>query len=130
MGAEDYYFSPVGDQFLRPIRVRLRATIAAGGATITKSSTRRQSDFDAAITGSNGTYTLTGLPKGADYHICSVELVCATTPQTVWGANVAVFDASAGTMTVVTRITTTGVITPPVSAADLHLSFDVETGAY
>lgn len=130
MGAEKYYFAETGDLFLRPMRVRLRATIAAGGATITKSATRRQSDPDAAITGSGGTYTITGLPKGQDYHVCSVELVNASATQTVFCANVAVFDASAGTMTVVTRLGSTGAITAVVNAADLHLSFDVESGAY
>lgn len=128
--AENYYFGPRGDLFLRPVAVRLRATIAAGGATITKSTTRRQSDPGAAVAGSAGTYTITGLPKGADYHITSCELVNATTTQTVFCANVATFDATAGTMTVVTRVGSTGTVGAVVAAADLHLSFDVETGAY
>ncbi len=50
--------------------------------------------------------------------------------QATFCANVAVFDASAGTMTVVARLGSTGAITAVVAAADLHLSFDVETGVY
>lgn len=128
--AEKYYFGPRGDLFLRPVAVRLRATIAAGGGTITKSTTRRQSDPDAAVAGSGGTYTITGLPKGQDYHITSCELINASATQTVHVANVATFDASAGTMTVVTRVGSSGAVGAVVNAADLHLSFDVETGAY
>jgi hypothetical protein len=130
MGAEDYYFGPIGDLQLRPIRVKVRVAFGAAGAP-TKSSTRRQSDPDSAVAlGTTGQYLFTGLPKGQDYHITSCEIIAVAGTSLPTLANVTAFDASAGTMTVQVRQTSDGAASNPTSGSALHLSFDVETGAY
>lgn len=131
MGAEKYNLDDnCGTLYVRPITVRMRATIAAGGGSITKSTTRRQSDPDAVMAGSGGTYTITGLPKGSDYHISGCHLVTATDPQTVFVATVSTFSASAGTLTVLTRVGAGGAVGNVSASTDLHLTIDVETGLY
>jgi hypothetical protein len=66
-----YYFERPGSMMIRPIKVQVRATFSASGATVTVSSTRRQS-HQATITGASGTYAVAGLPghyhPGKDYH--------------------------------------------------------------
>jgi hypothetical protein len=126
---DKYYFERPGDLFIRPLNVKVRATFSSSGAVVTPSSTRRQSHPGVAITGSGGTYSVTGLPTGSDYHVKAVELNPGTGTKTVCIANVSAFDASAGTMTILTRNCTSGAVAAPADSTELFLALDVETGA-
>jgi hypothetical protein len=124
---ENYYFGGVGDMFIRPIRVRIRATFSASGATVTVASTRRQS-HQATITGASGTYAIAGLPGGREYHPVSVEMNPGAGTQLVNLANVSAFDSQAGTLTLLTRASSTGAVTAPADGTVVYLTLDVETG--
>lgn len=136
---ENYYHGPVGDTFIRPTNVRLRASFSSGAATL--STTRRQSAPGAAISGSAGSYSVTGLPTGSDYHIKGCALVLAGATPTVFHADVTAFDAGAGTLSFVTRqigydgsqpgaaVATSAAASPPDNS-QIHISLDVETGVY
>jgi hypothetical protein len=130
MGAEKYYFESPGDLFVRPITVRLRCTFSGGTGIIAKSTTRRQSDGDAVISGSAGTYTITGLPKGGDYHFTGLVLMSGAAVQQLT-CDVTAFSPGAGTMTLVTRTDIAGgAAATPADTATLFVTFDVETGVY
>lgn len=124
-----FYFGPIGETFFRPVLCRIRATFTASGATVTVASTRRQS-HQAGITGSAGTYAVTGLPTGQDYHIVSVELNPGTGTKLINIATVSAFSASAGTLTFLTRQSSDGAVTPPADNTVVFLTILVETGAY
>ena len=125
---EKYYFGGVGDLFVRPLKVRVKLTFTNSGATVTASSTRRQSHPGVACTGDTGSYAITGLPTGSDYHIEGCELVPPTGTQLTNIANVLSFDASLGTMTVKTRRSDTGAEADPADNSVLYLTIGVETG--
>lgn len=126
---ENYHFEKPGDQFIRPLKVRVRATFSASGATVTVSSTRNQS-HQATITGSAGTYAVAGLPRGRDYHVAGVHLNPGTGTKLINLANVSAFDASAGTLTFLTRTSNTGAVAAPADDTVVYLTLDVETGVY
>lgn len=126
----DYYFGPVGDIQLRPLKCRVRATYSSSGPAWTVSSTRRQSHKGVAITPSTGSHAMTGLPLGGDYHVVGCELLPPTGTQLTCVANVLSFDPSAGTLTFKTRRSDTGAEAAPADGSVLHLTLDVETGAY
>jgi hypothetical protein len=126
---ENYYKDRVGDMFIGPAKVRIRATFTASGATVTVSSTRRQS-HQATITGSAGTYAVAGLPRGADYHPVSVEMNPGTGTKLINMAQVSAFDAAAGTLTFLTRQSSDGAVTAPADGTVVYLTLDVETGVY
>lgn len=129
MGAEKYYFERLGSLWIRPITVRLRCTFSGGTGIIAKSTTRRQSDPDAVIAGSAGAYTITGLPKGTDYHLTGLVLTSGAAVQQLTVD--ATFSASAGTMGLVTRTDIAGgAAATPADTATLFITFDVETGVY
>lgn len=124
-----YYFEKPGDMFIRPVHCRVRATFSASGATVTVSSTRRQS-HQVAITGSSGTYAVTGLPTGKDYHPGAFEMNPGTGTKLVNLANVSAFDAGAGTLTFLTRQSSDGAVTAPADGTVVYFDLDVETGVY
>jgi hypothetical protein len=124
-----YYFERPGSMMIRPIKVQVRATFSASGATVTVSSTRRQS-HQATITGASGTYAVAGLPTGKDYHPVSVEMNPGTGTKLVNIANISVFDAGAGTLTFLTRQSSDGAVTAPADGTVVYLTLDVETGVY
>jgi hypothetical protein len=137
---ENYHSQGVGDMFLRPIKARVRATFSASGATVTVSSTRRQSHA-ATITGSAGAYSVAGLPKGRDYHIVGIQLVTPGATASVFHADVTAFDSTAGTLSFITRqiayngaeagaAVATSAAAAPADNTQVHISLDVETGAY
>jgi hypothetical protein len=137
---ENYHNVPVGDMFARPIRCRVRATFSASGATVTVSSTRRQS-HQATITGSAGAYSVSGLPQGADYHVAGIHMVTPGATASVFHADVTAFDAAAGTLSFITRqiaydgsqagaAVATSAAAAPADNAQVHISLDVETGVY
>jgi hypothetical protein len=128
-GTSNYYFEKPGDLFIRPIKCRIRAVFSASGATVTVSSTRRQS-HQATITGSAGTYAVAGLPKGKDYHPVAVEMNPGTGTKLINLANVSAFDAGAGTLTFLTRQSSDGAVTAPADDTVVYLTLDVETGVY
>lgn len=128
-GTSAYYFEKPGDMFIRPITCRIRATFSASGATVTVSSTRRQS-HQATITGSAGTYAVAGLPTGKDYHPVAVEMNPGAGTKLINLANVSAFDAGAGTLTFLTRQSSDGVPTAPADGTVVYLTLDVETGVY
>ena len=125
----NYYKDRVGDMFIGPIKVRIRATFSASGATVTVSSTRRQS-HQVTITGSAGTYAVAGLPQGKDYHPVAVEMNPGTGTKLINLANVSAFDAAAGTLTFLTRLSSTGAVTAPADDTVVYITLDVETGVY
>lgn len=131
MGAEKYYFGDnSGSLWVRNIAVRLRCTFSGGTGIIAKSTTRRQSDPDVTITGSAGTYTITGLPKGSDYHFTGLVIMSGAAVQQLT-CDVTAFSPSAGTMTLITRTDIAGgAAATPADTATLFISFDVETGVY
>src|SRR5688572_28477768 len=124
---ENYHNVPVGDMFARPIRCRVRATFSASGATVTVSSTRRQSHQatitgsagaysvsdtvcsygrqspEATITGSPGAYSEPGLPQGAGYHVAAIHTVTPGASASVIPANVTAIGAAAGRLAIITR---------------------------
>jgi hypothetical protein len=124
---EFFYFGAPGDTFIRPIKVRIRATFSASGATVTVASTRRQS-FPATITGASGTYAVAGLPTGKDYHLVSAEMNPGTGTKLINIANFSVFDSTAGTLTFLTRQSSDGAVTAPADGTVVYLTLDVETG--
>lgn len=126
---ENYYFGGVGDMFIRPIKCRVKAVFSASGATVTVSSTRRQS-HQATITGASGTYAVAGLPTGKDYHVVGVEMNPGAGTKLINLANVSVYDAGAGTLTFLTRQSSDGVPTAPADDTEVYLTLDVETGVY
>ncbi len=125
----DYYDGRVQDQFLRPLHCRIRATFSNTGATVTVSSTRRQS-HKATITGDTGVYDVVGLPFGQDYHVVGVEMNPGTGTKLINMAQVSAFDAAAGTLTFITRQSSDGVPTDPADSTVVFITLDVETGAY
>ncbi len=127
--AEKYYFERTGDMFIRPLRVRVKLTFTSSGAVVTPSTTRRQSHPGLGASGSAGSYALTGLPLGSDYHIEGCTLVPPTGTQLVNIANVLSFDASLGTLTVKTRRSDTGAEAAPADNSVLYLTIGVESGA-
>ena len=129
-GQQDYYFGAAGDMFLRPMKVRVRATYSSSGPAWTVSSTRRQSHKGVTITPSTGTHSVAGLPRGKDYHVVGCELLPPTGTQLTCVANVLSFDETAGTLTIKTRRSDTGAEAAPADGTVLHLTVDVESGAY
>jgi hypothetical protein len=129
-GQQDYYHGPVGDLFIRPQRVRVRATYSTSGPTWTVSSTRRQSHKGVTITPSTGSHAVAGLPRGSDYHVAGCEILPPTGTQLTNVANALIFDASAGTLTFKTRRSDSGAEAAPADGTVLHLTLDVETGVY
>lgn len=139
-GQENYYFDRIGNTFARPIDVKVRATFSASGATVTVSSTRRQS-HQATITGSAGSYSVSGLPKGRDYHLKGIELMAAGAAASVFVANVVAFDAEAGTLSFITRqiaydgsqagaAVATSAAAAPADNTQVFISLEAETGVY
>lgn len=128
-GQVNYHVQGVGDMLLRPIRVRVRATFSASGATVTVDSTRRRS-HQATITGASGTYAVAGLPRGQDYHVVGVHMNPGTGTKLINLANVSAFDAGAGTLTFLTRQSSDGVVTAPADDTVVYITLDAETGAY
>lgn len=126
---EQFYFEKTGDMFIRPIKVRIRATFSSSGAVVTVSSTRRQS-FPATITGSAGTYAIAGLPTGREYHPGAVHLNPGTGTKLINQANVSAFDSTAGTLTFLTRQSSDGAVAAPADNTVVYLDLDVETGVY
>ncbi len=126
---ETFYKDRVGDQFIGPTKVRVRATFSASGATVTVSSTRRQS-FQCTITGASGTYAVAGLPTGREYHPGSFEMNPGTGTKLVNLANVSAFDSTAGTLTFLTRQSSDGAVTAPADGTVIYFDIDVETGVY
>lgn len=127
---EHLHQQPVGDAWIRPAKVRIRATFSASGATVTVSSTRRQAYPGVGITGSGGTYAVAGLPQGADYHPVGVALNPGTGTKLINQANVSAFDAGAGTLTFLTRRSDTGAVAAPADDTVVYITLDVETGIY
>jgi hypothetical protein len=125
---EKYYQGPVGDIFLRPMRVRLRGTFTASGATVTMSTTRRQSHPGALCTGAAGTYAVTGLPPGLDYHVAGIHINPGTGTKLIDNAEVSARDASAGTLTFLTRQSSDGAVTAPADNTTFEIALDVEGG--
>ncbi len=126
--SEKYYFGAAGDIFVRPLKVRLRGTFSASGATVTMSSTRHQSHPGALCTGASGTYAVTGLPTGLDYHIVGIHVNPGTGTKLINQAAVSARDASAGTLTFLTRQSSDGVVTAPADATTFEITVDVEGG--
>lgn len=126
---EFFYFGAPGDTFIRPVKVRIRATFSASGATVTVASTRRQS-FPATITGASGTYAVAGLPTGLDYHPVGVHVNPGTGTKLINNAQVSAFDAGAGTLTFLTRQSSDGAVTAPADGTVVYLTLDLETGVY
>jgi hypothetical protein len=127
MGAEDYYFDRIGTTWIKPITVRIRLSFS-GGAPV-KSTTRRQSDPDCTVaTGGTGVINFTGLPKGIDYHVDSVQLIdsAATARQF---PEVTAFSSTAGTMTITVKAAA-GTAAAIADTASMFITFDVETGVY
>lgn len=124
---ELHHFVPFGEMFARPLFTRVRATFTASGATCTVSSTRRQS-HPAAITGSAGTYAVTGLPQGSDYHIVAVSLNPGTGTKLINQANVSAFSAADGTLTFLTRQSSDGAVTAPADNTVVYITLVAETG--
>lgn len=126
--SEKYYQGPVGDLFIRPMRVRLRGTFTASGATVTMSSTRRQSHPGALCTGASGTYAVTGLPTGLDYHVAAIHINPGTGTKLINQASVSARDASAGTLTFLTRQSSDGAVAAPADNTTFEMTIDVEGG--
>lgn len=137
---ENYHVQGVGDMFARPIRCRVRAAFSASGATVTVSSTRRQSHA-ATITGSAGSYSVAGLPQGRDYHLAGIHLVNPGAAASVFTTTVTAFDAAAGTLSFITRqiaydgseagaAVATSAAAAPADNTEVHITLDVETGVY
>lgn len=126
--SEKYHFLPVGELFARPLRVRVRAAFTNSGATVTVASTRRQSHPGAAITGDTGVYAVTGLPRGVDYHPGAFHMSPGTGTKLVSLANVSTFDASAGTLTFITRQSSDGAPTDPADGTLIYFTLDVDEG--
>lgn len=138
--AKNYQFVPVGDMFARPVRCRVQATFSASGATVTVSTDGRKSQVGAAITGSAGSYSVSGLPRGAAYHLAGIHIIGVADAGTVFHADVTDYDASAGTMSFLTRqisydgdatgapVAATGDAAAPPDDAEIHITLDIETG--
>lgn len=122
---------PIGEMFLDPIDVRIRATFSASGATCTVSSTRRQSVPGVTITGSAGSYAVAGLPRGRDYHLIGCEVAPPTGLQLVCDANILAgsLNASAGTLTLKTRTSSTGNEGAPADTTEIFITLRLEAGA-
>jgi len=130
MGVEDYYFDRIGGTLIKPITCRIKCTFSGGTGVIAKSTTRRQSDPDTTISGSAGTYTITGLPKGSDYHFSGLIIMSGAAVQQLT-CDVTAFSPSAGTMTLVTRTDVAGgAAATPADTASLFITIDIETGIY
>jgi hypothetical protein len=137
---ENYYFEKPGNMFLRPLDVKVRATFSASGATVTVSSTRRQS-HQATITGSAGSYAVSGLPRGRDYHLKGIALMAPGATASVFHADVTAFDAEAGTLSFITRqiaydgsqagaAVATSAAAAPADNTQVFISLEAETGVY
>lgn len=124
--AEKYYFGAAGDIMVRPLRVRLRGTFTASGATVTMSTTNRQSHPGALCTGSAGTYNVTGLPVGKDYHIVGIHVNPGTGTKLINNAAVSARDSTAGTLTFLTRQSSDGAVTAPADNTTFELTMDAE----
>ncbi len=127
-GAELYYDGRIGDLYIRPILCKIVATFSNTGATVTVSSTRRQSHPGAAITGDTGAYTITGLPVGSDYHIVGMCMQLVTAANAIGTANVTAFDPAAGTLAFSTK-TAGAAETDPEDLAKIYITLEIETGA-
>lgn len=128
---ENYYKDRVGDMFIGPARVRVRAAFSASGATVTVSSTRRQS-HQCTITGASGSYAIAGLPQGKEYHVADISMAPPTGTQLVNQANVlsSSLSPSTGALTFKTRRSDTGAEAAPADGAEVFITLDVETGVY
>jgi hypothetical protein len=137
---ENYYFEKPGDMFVRPLDVKVRAAFSASGATVTVSSTRRQS-HPATITGSAGSYAVAGLPQGRDYHLKSIMLMNPGATASVFLADVTAFDSQAGTLSFVTRqiaydgsqagaAVATSAAAAPANGTEVFITLEAETGVY
>lgn len=126
---EKYYDGRTGNLYIRPLICKIQATFSSSGAVVTVSSTRRQSHPGATITGASGTYAIAGLPVGSDYHPMAFHMNTGAGTDLVTLANASVFDASAGTMTFLTRQSSDGVPTAPADATIIYITIEVETGA-
>jgi hypothetical protein len=125
---ELYYNGPVGDLYIRPILCKVVATFSNTGATVTVSTTRRQSHPGTLITGDTGAYSVTGLPVGTDYHIVGIHMMLVTAANAIGTANVTAFDASAGTLAFSTK-TAGAAETDPEDGAKVYITLEIETGA-
>jgi hypothetical protein len=125
-----YQYDVPGFLFVDPLVVLVRATFSNSGATVTASTTRRQSHPGAAITGDTGEYAVTGLPKGRDYHPVGIVLAAGdgTLTATASVANIKTFDASAGTLTFITRRSDTGAEADPVDTSVVYITLLVDQG--
>jgi len=140
--AINYHFVPAGDMFARPLRCRVQATFSASGATVTVSTDGRKSQVGAQITGSAGSYAVTGLPRGSAYHVVGVHMVGVADAGTVFIPTVTSFDAEQGTLAFLTRaslydgdatgdpVAATGTAAAPANSSQIHLTLDIETGVY
>lgn len=128
---ENYYKDRVGDMFIGPARVRVRAVFSSSGAVATVSSTRRQS-HQCTVTGATGSYAIAGLPRGKEYHVAGISMAPPTGTQLVNIANVlsSTLDPAAGTLTFKTRRSDTGAEAAPADGAEVFITLDVETGVY
>jgi hypothetical protein len=129
---KNYHNVPVGDMYLRPLRVRVVGTFSASGATCTVDTSGRKSQVGALIAGASGDYDVTGLPRGSAYHVVGCTLLPAdgtalTCVATVQANSLA---PTAGTLTFQTRRSDTGAEAAPADGDVIHLTLDVETGAY
>lgn len=124
-----YYDGRVGNLYLRPLTCKVVATFSSSGAVVTVSTTRRQAHPGTLITGASGTYAVTGLPVGSDYHVVGVHMNPGTGTKLINMATVSAFDASAGTLTFLTRQSSDGAVTAPADATIVFLTLEVETGA-
>jgi hypothetical protein len=139
--ALNYHNVPVGDMFARPVRCRIQATFSNSGATITVDTAGRKSQVGATITGSAGSYSVAGLPRGAAYHVVGINMLNAGATPTVFLPEVTSFSASAGTLTFRTRqinydgsqagaAVATGSDAAPANSSQIHITLDIETGVY
>lgn len=125
---KNYFQDRLGSILLNPSLVTVEAVITASGATITKTTTGRRSDPDTTVAGSAGTYTLANLPRGRAYIPLKPHTNPGTGTQLVCDANIGVFDASAGTMTILIRNSSTGAVAAPPDNTILYIQFLVEEG--
>jgi hypothetical protein len=127
-----FHDEPIGELFLNPLDVRIKAAFSASGATCTVSTTRRQAVPGVTITGSSGSYAIAGLPTGRDYHVVGCEVLPPTGTQLVCVANLLAGtpDASAGSATLKTRTSNTGAEAAPADGTEIYILLRLETGAY
>jgi hypothetical protein len=130
--ALNYHFVPVGDMYMRPIRCRVVGTFSASGATCTVDTAGRKSQVGVTITGASGDYDVAGLPRGSAYHVVGCNLLVADGTVLTCDATVQAdsLSPSNGTLTFQTRRSDTGAESAPADGAVIHLTLDIETGAY